>query len=1142
MPVRFVLAPAGGGKSHYIIQEIARSETVPQADSRRLEPVYFLLPQQATFIHERLLAESAGGGFCRAKVCSFDRLILYAMKERGETPPPQLSEAGKLLLAGRVITSTREQLHIYGPAAAGAGFSAYLVKAAEELANYGVTPESFTAAVQRLAAKAGETRQVQRLRETALLYSGYAASINEGYASYAANMDYLAARIKEGYLAEAEIYIDGYADFTPAEQRVLAALFGNGSRVTIALPLDPALLGGPPLVDHVFATPLATWQRLSELAVQQGAALEPPLLLTGDQGRFANNPELAALEAALAGRRQEPVPEPPQHICLGQAAVLRAELTGIGRRIIRLTREQGLHYRQICIVTRDTAPYEQLLAEIFGELGIPYFIDSKKPLLCHPLFELMRAALENMAYRPTYERIMRFVKNILIPLAPNEKDLLDNYSLAHGLRFWHWLSERPWDFPPLAAEVPQLAGQMDQLRERACGPLLRELRDLPQETSARELNRILLTVLEQLQVREALQALALQAAEQGRAEDAAQHGQAWDKLTDFLREAGELLGGQVFTLTQLLKLYDTALAGLTVSTIPPGIDQVFVSSLERSRSPQIKAAFVPTLNEGVLPRKVILEGLFTDEDRRELRSCGAELAPDTLQRQLEEEYLSYIALTRSSDLLYLSYVNEDSQGQPMKPSPLLRRLRAIFPGLQEQPFEPLAADLLVGGELDLATMATHLGRARAGGEAPGFWQAVYAYYAKAPQYRDALAQLQGGLDYQPAGRLSEKQLTRLYGHTLKSSVSRLERFRLCPFAYFAGYGLKLRRRPIYELDPASRGQLFHEVLAEVGNLVRQRRLSWPAIDEAAAASLVDEALATHLPQLLAGILRSSARYQYLSRRIRDALLSAVLMLIEHTRRGDFIPVAWELPFGSGEPGSLPAFRIELPNGRALELSGRIDRVDMAEDAASGRAYFRIVDYKSGDLSLDPADIYAGLRLQLLLYLQVLLQNAAVFSPAEPKAAGLYYSRVGDTLGLGERGREEKPSGLQLSGLTVRDEQAIRLADREINGKSALIPAGLGQNGIHAVPAGLSEEQLAELQQRLLEVLSQTAGQLFEGAINVSPLRDLGFDACEYCEFAAVCGFDRELVIPRKKARPATAGAAASPASPDEGAGGESGDE
>ena len=87
-----------------------------------------------------------------------------------------------------------------------------------------------------------------------------------------------------------------------------------------------------------------------------------------------------------------------------------------------------------------------LLAEVFGAMDIPYFIDAKKPLLFHPLFELVRAALECWAYHPKYEHILRFVKNPLLPISREQADLLDNYALAHGLRFWHFQSEAAWDF------------------------------------------------------------------------------------------------------------------------------------------------------------------------------------------------------------------------------------------------------------------------------------------------------------------------------------------------------------------------------------------------------------------------------------------------------------------------------------------------------------------------------------------------------------------------------------------------------------------------------------------------------------------------------------------------------------------------
>lgn len=83
---------------------------------------------------------------------------------------------------------------------------------------------------------------------------------------------------------------------------------------------------------------------------------------------------------------------------------------------------------------------------------------------------------------------------------------------------------------------------------------------------------------------------------------------------------------------------------------------------------------------------------------------------------------------------------------------------------------------------------------------------------------------------------------------------------------------------------------------------------------------------------------------------------------------------------------------------------------MAYDPDSGKSYFRIIDYKSGQLSLRPEDIMAGLRLQLLVYLEVVLMNADVFTSGQPEAAGIYYSQVGDGLENSERDDMADPVG------------------------------------------------------------------------------------------------------------------------------------
>lgn len=57
MSLRFILGPAGAGKTHLCVHELAAMIDADALGS----PLLFIVPQQATFINERLLAETLCG-------------------------------------------------------------------------------------------------------------------------------------------------------------------------------------------------------------------------------------------------------------------------------------------------------------------------------------------------------------------------------------------------------------------------------------------------------------------------------------------------------------------------------------------------------------------------------------------------------------------------------------------------------------------------------------------------------------------------------------------------------------------------------------------------------------------------------------------------------------------------------------------------------------------------------------------------------------------------------------------------------------------------------------------------------------------------------------------------------------------------
>ncbi|MBQ6807618.1 MAG: PD-(D/E)XK nuclease family protein [Firmicutes bacterium] len=1111
MSLRFILGPAGSGKTHFCIHRLAAEiEREPLAS-----PLLFLLPEQATFIHERQLAAACpGGGFCRAEVSSFSRLVYRAYQRAGEKPLSPLSEGGKLMLGAAVSASCREELRILAPAAGKRGFAGQVMGAAEELFTYNISPEQLEEAVAAIQEAEPDSPSAAKLREIALLYRAYRRDYDGRYGSYGENMAFLAAQIRAGYLSDTAVYIDGYSQFTPSERQVLAAMLAVCPEVSITLPLEGRAAETRLSMDSPFYPAWSEYAALVELARKEGVTVEPPLLLDGAKGRFAHSPDLAAATAWLRGEDLPPCPGKPRGLRLLAARDRREELGWLGREILRLCREEGLRFREIGLFARDVDAYQDVLPAVFDEMSIPYFIDAKKSLLYHPLVELVRAVLEVWCYRAERRRLLRVLKNCLHPFCGDVGDRLENYILRHGLRFWHWQNgEKPLPAPePDEGISPE---ELEALRKQGVEPLLRLCRELGERCTAKQLNAALYQLFAELGVEERLEGLTQAALERGDGEQSEWHRQAWSLLQSLLEEAEQLLGEAEHSPAELSDLYEAAFSGLTISTIPPGVDQVMVASLERSRNPELKAAFVLSLNEGVLPRRVTEAGLFGDGERRLLRKARIQLAPDSAERQCVENYLVYLALSRCGERLYLSYLLNGEDGSSLSPSPVIANLKRIFPELEAESCAVQDASLLVGGPADLALCSAELSRS---GEQP-LWQTVYHCYRERGEQAALLQQVERGWRYRPGQKpLSRELLQRWYGGRLSGSVSRLEQYRRCPFAYFASYGLKTQPRREYQLSAPDRGTLYHQALAEIGRRVQRDRLDWAALGEEELRPIVEQVLAELLPGFLSGIMDSSPRYQYLQSRLFRTLLHASLLLAEHVRRSGFLPIAFELPFGSREENSLPAFTVPLPGGRSLALRGQIDRIDLARDGE--KAWLRVVDYKTGKPSFDQKLSLAGLQLQLLLYLQVVMANAELLSGSGDSApAGAYYAYVRDDLHSTEREEEAELPDLKLSGLSLQDQIGVELADRQLAalaaeekaGKSQLIAVSLDKEGqVKASSHCLSREQLRELMEGITATLQETACAMLDGEIQAWPLLDGKNDACALCGQRTVCGFDRSL--------------------------------
>lgn len=1152
----FLLGRAGTGKTHACLEAIRSALRDGPADG---PPLLLLAPEQATFQMERaLLAHPDLQATGRAQVLSFQRLAARVMQQTGGGAKPRLGELGKRMLLRALIQKHRHDLKLFGRAARRAGFVDRLAGTFTELRQYNVAPDDLA---ERLGA-AGDDASVldAKIHDLHLLYRDFVADVDEQFTDPDELLNVIAAALPESdFAAGARIWVDGFAGFTPQEFVVLRALWSVADAMHVALCLDPQRLrrgrrangGMDASAGDLFQPTLETYERLTEFAREDRIVIESPVLFEGAPPRRFVAPRLQHMERELFRRPGAPysdgddpdVDRGAESLRLVAAAGPRVEVEAAAKQMLELVRERGWRFRDMALIVHDLTPYEDLITAVFHDLGIPYFIDSRRRLTHHPLIELMRSLLEAYGGNWPTEAVVRCLKTDFFPVRRDDVDKLENYALEHGIQGKGWIERSRWDYVrhfTLEPEAPRPSSrqqrqldEINELRERAVAPLRAMARAFRRAETARDHAVALWDALEALDVARTLETWIESAEAEGRVDEAQEHERAWQGVVQLLEELVNALGPLALTAAEFRQIIEAGLESLDVGMVPAGLDQVMVGTVERSRQPDIKAAFVLGAADRHFPPPPGEDVIFTDGERESLADMQLQLSPTSREESIRQQYLLYILLTRASEYLWVSYSSVDGQGKEQTPAATWRRLTELFPddAVVTETVEPDEDEVLlqriVGADDLIGTAALRLRRHRAGHAASDIWWDLYDYIVTDDRLRRRAAPLFQALDYtNDLAPLPRDVAAALFGSPLRTSVSRLETFAACAFRHFAQHGLGLRERETWQLDAAAAGTFLHGALRRFVERLDAAGLDWGALTDEQAREIADEAVDELLPHLEGEILLSSARYAFLGATLRARVQRGVWALTEHARRGRFRPVAVEASFGRGK-ALWPALILDLDDGEQLHLSGQIDRVDVAR-GDDGQQWVRVLDYKSSARRLPVGRVGHGLALQLPLYMSVVEGAAREGSGGNApqsevdgqwphgavQPAGLLYFPVRDPFL-----REDKPisderweilvrRALRMEGLLTDDVPVLRLMDEGVDGGSHLIAVQITTKGeVYASSNTASAEQFEQLLRYAEQTAADLGREILSGRIDVAPYRIGNERACTYCPLAGVCRFD-----------------------------------
>lgn len=472
MSIRFIYGRSGSGKTRYCLEEI-KARVKSGAD----HPQVLLVPEQYSLQAEKdLIAVLESGGILKTQVLTFRRLAFRIFNEAGGLTYPHIHPAGKAMIIYRILDKMKDKLTVFSKAAECQGFVSTLSELITEFKRYEVSPETLE---ETCAGMEPDNPLAGKLGEIQLIYSAFEQALLERYRDAEDDLTAAAQRLEGTNLFNgAEIWIDGFAGFTPQEYSLVAGLMPKAARINISLCTD-CLEEEDSLEADLFAAVKRSYRKFLELAEEAGIKVEQPIYLDSKiPVRFRNSRELAHLERNLYSFPYKDYREETQDISLFYSMNIFSEIEECAREILRLCRDEGLRYRDIAVVTGNLSAYESLIQVIFTEYGIPHFMDMKKDLNNHPLVRLVLSMLDIFNENWSYEAVFRYLKTDLTGLDRGSIDRLENYVLACGIRGSKWTVQEDWNMSPGVlpdqkdtAEQRELLEDLNRIRYAVTGPL-----------------------------------------------------------------------------------------------------------------------------------------------------------------------------------------------------------------------------------------------------------------------------------------------------------------------------------------------------------------------------------------------------------------------------------------------------------------------------------------------------------------------------------------------------------------------------------------------------------------------------------------------------------------------------------------------
>ena len=1124
MSIRFIYGRAGIGKSTWCINSIA--ENIKKDDENKL---ILIVPEQYTFNTENRILKSIGeSALLRTQVLSFKKMAHEVFEECGGRVKEIIKESGRNMLIHKVLNEKIESLEYFRKISREQGFYEIVSDVISEFKKYNVEVDS----LRNIEESIQESDLYNKIRELSIIYEAFNEEMNEGYIDGDDELTLLGKKLLENDIyTNSEVWIDEFSTFTPQQLEIIRLLARRCKRVNITLCMDNRdNSNGNQDITDVFNTIKNTENKILKIMKENNISYDKPInlnMINVNEGcnRFKNAPELEHIEKYFFTYPFNSFNGKCENVKLYKANNIYDEIECVAKSITALIRSGKYRYKDISVVCRNIDDYEKITSVIFKDYEIPYFLDKKLELLNNPLIILITSAFEILFKDWSYESVFKYLKTGLTGIENNYIDVLENFVLEYGVKGYKWtvkeIISESWfnNNEELSEEKIFISEIMDEVRR----PLLVFHNKIKGKHKVSHICKAIYEFLIDIHAFERINEWIEKFDEIGLEDKVKEYSQVEESVIDILDQAVDVMGDKDLDSYDFFKILNSGFNNEEIGVIPVALDQVNIGDVARIKGRDVKALYIVGVNDGILPASKKEEGILSDNDRNILSDIGIELASNTRNKVFEEQFLLYTVLTISSDFLMISYPMADFEGKSLRPSIVISRIKKILPKLVEESdlydlssykdkLNKVISPIPTFNELILA-MRKNCDEENV----EEYWREVYKWYKDSPEYENKVKNIFKGLDYSNLkNHVNKNNLRELYANEdgkLMFSVSRLEKYAECPFSYFVQYGLKAKNRKIYEFTPPDLGSFVHDILDLFTNRVKKEGILWSELNNERCKEIVSNLIDIRLSEQTNSILNSSKRFKYLSQRFKRVISKSVTVMAEQIGKGEFEVFKTEFDFGNYKTGE--AVMLNLQDDEKVYLQGRIDRIDTLD--LDGQTYIRIIDYKTGAKKFDLNELYYGLQMQLLVYLDAIIKNSKYILEKQVVPGAVLYFKVDDPIIKSkkemttEEVETEVLEELKLKGLVLKDAKVVKAMDRDIEGYSLVIPAAFKKDGdFKSTSDVVTEEEFTLLREYVNRKMISLCEDMLCGDIKIEPTKQANRSYCEYCDFSSICQFDTSI--------------------------------